>query len=105
VTFTFSASLIAFVQGWLDDPASNHGWILLGDEVFMQNASRILSREHTGPGNPLLILEFTPPPPTAVPVMTTTGLLVLLIFLLYLSGLYLRKHPKKIRKLYGTYIP
>lgn len=95
VTFTSSASLIASVQGWLDDPASNHGWILLGDEVFMQNARRILSREHTGPGNPLLILEFTPPPPTAVPVMTTTGLLVLIIFLLYLSGLYLRKHTKQ----------
>ena len=95
VIFNSSTQLVASVQAWLDDRASNHGWILLGDEIFMQNARRILSREHTGPGNPLLTIEFTQAPPSDVPAITTTGLLALVVFLLLLSGFYLRQYPDK----------
>jgi hypothetical protein len=86
VTFESSPQLVAAIQAWVDDPASNHGWILLGDEVVIQNARRILSRENSGPGNPLLTIEFTPPPPVAVPSLNVTGLLVLFL-LLQLFGL------------------
>lgn len=85
VLFPSSPQLVAAVQAWVDDPASNHGWILLGDEVVMQNARRILSRENSGPGNPLLSIEFTPPPPVPVPVMSNTGLLAL-ILIMFLFG-------------------
>ena len=27
-----SAQMVADVQGWLDNPASNFGWLMLGDE-------------------------------------------------------------------------
>lgn len=39
--------LIANVQSWLDAPASNFGWILIGDEISPGSASRIRSREST----------------------------------------------------------
>ena len=100
VTFASSPQLVAAVQAWVDDPASNHGWILLGDEVVTQNARRILSRENAGPGNPLLTIEFTPPPPVAVPVLNTTGLLVL-VLLLSLYGFAALRSVNNMRNNWG----
>ena len=106
VTFATSPQLVAAVQAWIDNPATNHGWALLGDEVFPQNARRILSRENAGPGNPLLSLDFTPGsvvaiPAVAIPATSTMGLLILVLLLLVLSRFFLRtqltadgaKHP------------
>jgi len=90
VIFASSPQLVAAVQAWVDDPSSNHGWILLGDEIVTQNARRILSRENAGPGNPLLSIEFTPPPPVAIPTMTITGLLALVFSLLIFGFTALR---------------
>jgi len=59
-----SAGLIADTQGWVNDPASNHGWVLLGDENAPANARRLYSRESesTNPSEiPLLTIDFTPP--------------------------------------------
>ena len=97
VTFATNPQLVAAVQAWVDNPASNHGWALLGDEVFPQNARRILSREHADPGKPLLSLDFTPGPVVAVPAVaipatTTTGLLILVLLLIILSRFFLRPH-------------
>ena len=89
VIFNSDPSLVAAVQSWVDEPASNYGWILLGDEVFMQNARRILSRENTDSGGPLLTVEYTDPPPAAIPALTTAGLMVLILSLLLLSRTYL----------------
>ena len=86
VTFATSPQLVAAVQAWVDNPSANHGWALLGDEVFPQNARRILSRENQGPGNPLLTIEFTAAPQVDVPAMTVSGLLAL-VLLLYVYGL------------------
>ena len=88
VIFETSAQMVATVQGWVDEPDSNHGWILLGDEVFPQNARRVLSRENTAPGSPVLSVEFTlppPPPAVSVPAMSVAGLLVL-GFVLFVLG-------------------
>lgn len=92
VTFTSSPELVAAVQTWVDNPSNNHGWALLGDEVFPQNARRILSREHQGPGNPLLSIDFTLAPAivipaVAIPAMSTAGFLVLVLLLLLLVAL------------------
>jgi hypothetical protein len=37
--------LVADVQAWLDDPTSNHGWIILGDESQPSTARQFGSRE------------------------------------------------------------
>ncbi len=53
-----SPLLTADVQGWLDNPASNHGWIVVGDEARVPTARRFLSREGGTP--PQLEIDFTP---------------------------------------------
>jgi len=46
------------VQGWLDNPGSNNGWILLGDETIPTSTRRFDSREGGSP--PSLLVDFTP---------------------------------------------
>ena len=56
-----SPALTADVQGWLDDPLSNHGWLLIGDENVSQTAKRFDSRENPNPAKrPLLVLTLAP---------------------------------------------
>jgi hypothetical protein len=51
--------MVADVQSWLDDPTSNHGWILIGEEQAPKTVKRFESREspHTA-GQPRLVVEF-----------------------------------------------
>ncbi len=44
------------VQTWLDTPALNHGWILVGDETRSTTARRFSSREGSVP--PALLIDF-----------------------------------------------
>ena len=53
------------VQGWLNTPSSNEGWVLVGDESTGSTARRFTSREATndaGDHFPELIIDYTPPP-------------------------------------------
>jgi glucose/arabinose dehydrogenase len=61
MTFVSTPGLIADVQGWVKNPASNFGWILRGDENTRQNARRMASREHTTDPVPVLTIEFSVP--------------------------------------------
>lgn len=57
-----SAQLASDVQAWLNSPASNFGWMLLGNESASVSAKRFDSRETTlDADKPTLIVEFTPP--------------------------------------------
>jgi hypothetical protein len=70
------AALAADVQGWLDAPAGNHGWLLLGGEDAPSTVKRFLSRE-SGEAGPRLVVEYEPAceaadlPPAALGVCTT----------------------------------
>lgn len=70
-----SAQMVADVQSWLDNPASNFGWLVLGDESGSGTAKRFDTRESASP--PVLTIEFiralpTPRPrPTPPPRPTT----------------------------------
>lgn len=56
--------MIADVQGWLDDPSSNHGWVLRGNESAIFTAMRWDTRENPDPTKrPVLRIEFTGPCP------------------------------------------
>jgi len=47
------------VQGWLDAPASNHGWIVIGSEGTNRSARRFGSRQNSDPGfRPKLTIEY-----------------------------------------------
>jgi hypothetical protein len=50
LTFSTTPGLVADVQGWIERPGSNFGWILLGNEQRDQTARRILSRESVATG-------------------------------------------------------
>jgi hypothetical protein len=58
--------LVADVQQWLDDPASNHGWTVVGNELALSTAKRFDSRENPVPTvRPVLVVDYMPRVPGA----------------------------------------
>lgn len=55
-----SAQMVADVQSWVDDPASNFGWLVLGDETAIATAKRFDTRESASP--PMLTIQYIPGP-------------------------------------------
>jgi spore coat protein A len=55
-----SAGMVNDVQNWLDAPATNQGWILVGEEGRSPTSRRYSSREGDVP--PILEIDITPPP-------------------------------------------
>jgi hypothetical protein len=48
------------VQSWLNTPATNFGWIVVGDESVQQTAKRLDSSEHpTAVNRPRLRVYYT----------------------------------------------
>jgi PEP-CTERM motif len=55
------SQMVADVQKWLNDPSSNFGWLLLGDESKGQTAKRFRSGEADLAFRPTLTITFEPP--------------------------------------------
>jgi hypothetical protein len=69
-TWGSTAGMVADVQGWLNTPAGNNGWILIGNESTDSTSKRFETRESVTPtSRPKLIITYTPP---AVPVEPTS---------------------------------
>ncbi|MGQ0721876.1 MAG: DNRLRE domain-containing protein [Candidatus Eiseniibacteriota bacterium] len=67
-TWGSTAAMIADVQVWLDDPAQNHGWILLGDESGIASTKRYDTRENGSSSNaPVLTVLYLPDPVSVAP--------------------------------------
>ncbi len=60
-TWSSTAQLVNDVQGWLADPATNHGWVLIGNEAVANTVKRFDTREASA-NRPALTIVFTPPP-------------------------------------------
>jgi hypothetical protein len=88
-TWPSTPELVADVQAWLDQPASNFGWLLRGNETFTQTAKRFDSREGENP--PLLTVSYLPP---QIPTISPIGLLVLGGALAALGAARLRRRAK-----------
>ena len=59
--YTWSSSqMVTDVQSWLDDPATNFGWLVLGDESEIATAKRFDTRESASP--PVLTIQYRPRP-------------------------------------------
>jgi len=55
-------AITADVQSWLDDPSTNFGWFILGDESTVQSVRRFGSREHPDPSwRPRVVVTFKQP--------------------------------------------
>jgi len=52
-----SPRLVSTVQGWLDTPSSNHGWLIQGDETAATTAKQIHSGDNAT-GKPQLSITF-----------------------------------------------
>lgn len=58
-TWGSTPQMVADVQGWLDDPTENHGWLLRGNESEPQTTKRFNSRENTDASSrPRLVVTF-----------------------------------------------
>jgi len=61
-----SLGLVDDVQLFLDSPASNFGWFVVGNEAFDSNARAYYSSENANVGNrPNLLIDYTPVPEPA----------------------------------------
>ncbi len=57
-----SAGMVSDVQAWLNSPASNNGWIVIGNETTDRVTKRFESRQSTTPSyRPSLAITYTPP--------------------------------------------
>ena len=58
-TWVSTSQLVADVQRWLDDPASNFGWLLQGDESKSRTAKRFDTKENAVETNrKVLLVEY-----------------------------------------------
>src|SRR5438067_3442148 len=65
-----SPQMTAEVQSWLDNPATNFGWLVSGDESTGATAKRFDTRESASP--PVLTIQYTTATPTPTPTATAT---------------------------------
>jgi hypothetical protein len=78
LTFQSSPGLVADVQGWIDDPAGNAGWIMLGDETRDQAVRRLRSGTSAAiDSRPALTIVYAPVPEPATYAALLAGLAVL----------------------------
>jgi len=91
-TWGTTAQMVADVQGWLDDPNGNFGWVIRGNEVTNSTALRFGSKENPGAGTrPVLTVQYTPPPPPPVPALAFPGLAMLVIAVAASAAVVFRK--------------
>lgn len=65
-TWPTGPQMVADVQSWLDNPESNFGWIVIGDESVIRTTRRFGTRESLSEGlRPQLTINFTAPPEEA----------------------------------------
>lgn len=81
-TYTFASTpkLVSDVQGWVNHPATNFGWILRGEEARSQTARRIFGRVTAAAAErPLLTVDYQPPAPDSadIPLLPWWGMLAL----------------------------
>lgn len=69
-------ALVSDVQDWLDSPASNYGWILLGDENNASTSLRFDSRDNPDETfRPMLMIDYTTvPSPAGLALLALAGL-------------------------------
>jgi hypothetical protein len=68
-----AGTMVADVQGWVDNPNSNFGWIILGAEAVDQSAKAFASGEHFEvQKRPTLTITYTIPEPS-IPAIFAIG--------------------------------
>lgn len=61
-TWVSTAQLVADVQGWVNTPASNFGWLVQGNETTLKSVKKFDAKEIPGGAtSPKLTIVYTPP--------------------------------------------
>jgi hypothetical protein len=60
-TFPSTPALIEDVQKWIDDPASNFGWMMKSDREEVQQTARRFASKESASGKPTLAITYTVP--------------------------------------------
>ncbi len=77
-TWGSTASLVADVQGWLDQPSSNFGWLLQGNEQTSGSAKRFVSGDNPMASiRPSLFIEYRLVPEPSSWVLVGLGVMAL----------------------------
>ncbi len=73
-----SSAMINDVQGWIDNPDTNFGWLMRGDESTPQSVKVLASKESSS-GRPVLEVtyDFTPVPEPSATLLVLFGSLAL----------------------------
>lgn len=71
-TWGSNAAMVGDVQGWLVDPDSNFGWILLGDESTTQTFRNFYTREAEDL-RPTLVVEYSVVPEASALLLAAVG--------------------------------
>lgn len=89
--------MVADINQWRADPASNQGWLLQVDETQgNRTARRFASRENAVlTDRPALIIQYRLPDPTAVPSLRPLALVLLTGLMMF--GLWLHTHRQQAR--------
>jgi uncharacterized repeat protein (TIGR01451 family) len=67
-TFNSSSQMVADVQSWLNNPNTNFGWLMKGDET--QNSGKMIGSMHSS-NPPTLTIDYTAP--AAPPALTVSS--------------------------------
>ncbi len=62
-TWASTSQLVADVQGWVNAPASNFGWLVQGNETTLKSVKRFDTHEAQPATQPKLTITYTPPAP------------------------------------------
>lgn len=90
MTWASTPSLVADVTAWLDDGATNFGWVLEGDETTSGTAVRFESRENdTAANRPVLTILFSPAG-SEIPTVSQWGLVVMTLLLFAAATILMR---------------
>jgi hypothetical protein len=90
-TWGSTPEMVADVQSWLDNPATNFGWLVMGDEAVSPSAKRFNTRENTV-GVPQLAITYQAP----VPTVPGSALLLLAVILAALAVRRNLRAPKEV---------
>jgi hypothetical protein len=73
LTWGSTPQMVADVQGWVSNPATNFGWALTGNEITVMTAKEFDSRENST-NQPALTVTFSVPEPASCVLLGVFGI-------------------------------
>src|SRR5437879_6342186 len=69
-TFSSTPALVADVQGWVNNPASNFGWLLISQNESTPHTARRFGTREDANNAPVLLVDYTPSSTPTISIVT-----------------------------------